>query len=185
MNASDRPPTSIRPPERAHSDVAHEREAAREELFGGARLLVGDARVVYLLLNDARARGITRLFGISGPNSALVTLIALGLAAETAHRKVSRVLKAPGTPDFGGLTLGTSALSESARWITGPGIGDFPFFGPLIVFAVVGHAAPGSALGGPRRQDLRAPSTHRSRSSIRAHHPSQPATPRATQLTDA
>jgi hypothetical protein len=138
MSAPDLPPTAIRPPEREHH-AADDREAAREELFGGARLLAGDVRVAYLLLNDARGRAITRLFGISGPNSALVALIAVGLAAETAHRKVSRVLNAPGAPDLGGLTLGTSALTESARLIAGPGIGDFPFFGPLVLFAVVVH----------------------------------------------
>jgi hypothetical protein len=140
MSATDLPPASIRPPEREHHS-AEDRELAREELFGGARLLAGDMRVVYLLLNDARGRAITRLFGISGPNSALVTLIALGLAAETAHRKVSRVLNAPGAPDLGGLSLGASALTSSARWIAGPGTGDFPFFGPLLLLAVAGHAA--------------------------------------------
>jgi hypothetical protein len=146
MSAPDVPPSSIPPPERAHSDshphsdIAHERELAREELFGGGALLAADLRVVYLLLNEGRARAITRLFGISGPNSALVTIIALGLAAETARRKVARVLYAPATPELGGVAIGASVLTESVRWIAGPGVGEFPLFGPLILFAVVGHA---------------------------------------------
>lgn len=124
-----------------HSDSAHDREVAREDLFGGGALLVADLRLVYLLLNEARARAITRLFGISGPNSGLVTIIALALAAQTAHRKVARVLNAPGAPEVGEMALGASVVTASARWIAGPGVGEFPLFGPLILFAVVGHAA--------------------------------------------
>jgi hypothetical protein len=139
MSALDVPLTSI-PPQAPVLSAADVREAAREELFGGARLVVADVRLVYLLLNQARARAIAQLFGISGPGSALVTIIALGLAAETAHRKVTRVLTAPGTPELGQAALGASVLTESVRWIAGPGTGEFPLFGPLILFAVVGHA---------------------------------------------
>jgi hypothetical protein len=95
---------------------------------------------VSLLLNQVRARAVTRLFGVTGPGSALVTIIALGLAAETAHRKVARVLHAPGAPELGDAALGASVLTESLRWVAGPGTGEFPLFGPLILFAVVGHA---------------------------------------------
>jgi hypothetical protein len=159
MSAPEVPPSPIRPPEPAHSDSAHEREAAREELFGGGALLVADMRLVYLLLNEARARAITRLFGISGPNSALVTIIALALAAQTAHRKVARMLNAPGTPEIGELAIGASVLTGSVRWLAGPGVGEFPLFGPLILFAVVGHAvrpALRSAVHGVRSSTHRA-----------------------------
>jgi hypothetical protein len=139
MGATDVPPNSIPPPAREHRDVAHEREVIREELFGGARLLVADTSAVSLLLNQARIRLIVRLFGISGPGSGLVTIIALGLAAETAHRKLARALAIPRAPHLGEAALGASALTESARWIAGPGIGDFPLFGPLLLFAVAGH----------------------------------------------
>lgn len=138
MSATNVPPTPTPPPAHSHH-AADDREAAREELFGGARLLVADMRVVYLLLNHARAKVITRLFGISGPGSGLVTLLALALAAETARGKVARVLNAPGTPELGTTALGASALTESARWVAGPGTGEFPLFGPLILFAVVVH----------------------------------------------
>lgn len=139
MSATDLPPASVPPPGPSHSYAADAREAAREELFGGARLAVADMRVMYLLLNQARARMITRLFGITGPGSGLVTIIALGIAAETAQRTVRRALAAPGTPELGQAALGTSVLTESARWIAGPGIGEFPLFGPLILLAVAGH----------------------------------------------
>lgn len=138
MTAADIPPIPTPPPRQPHRG-ADEREAAREELFGGARLLVADMRVVYLLLNDARARVISGLFGVSGPGSGLVTIIALGLAAETARRKVTRVLSAPGAPELGESALGAAVLTESVRWIAGPGTGEFPLFGPLVLLALVGH----------------------------------------------
>ena len=139
MTAPDIPPIPTTEPRHPHAD-ADAREAAREELFGGARLLVADMRVVYMLLNRARAGAVAKAFGISGPGSGLVTIIALGLAAETAHRKVHRILTAPGAPELGEAALGASVLTESVRWIAGPGTGDFPLFGPLILFALVGHA---------------------------------------------
>jgi hypothetical protein len=139
MSATDLPHASVRP-EWTHREAADVREAAREEFLGGARLIVADMRVVYLLLNQGRARAITRLFGISGPGSGLVTILALALAAQTAQRKVARVLNAPGAPELGQAALGASALTESARWIAGPGVGEFPLFGPLILLALVGHA---------------------------------------------
>lgn len=141
MSANGVPPASIRPPGAALGDSSEAiREAAGEEFLGGARLLVSDGRMVYLLLNEARARAIARLFGISGPNSALVTIIALGLAGEMAHRKVVRLIRAPGAPELGEAALGASVLTQSVRWIAGPGTGDFPLFGPLVLFAVVGTA---------------------------------------------
>jgi hypothetical protein len=139
MTAADLPPIPTPPPRQPHLDAA-EREAAREELFGGARLLVADMRVVYLLINDARARVIARLFGISGPGSGLVTIIALAVGVETAQRRVRRVVTAPGTPQLGETALGVSVLNESFRWIAGPGTGEFPLFGPLVLCAMAGHA---------------------------------------------
>ncbi len=140
MIAPDVPPTTIPPPEREHRSAAAEREAAREEFLGGATLLVADARTAFLLLNEARARVMTRLFGISGPGSTLVTIIALGLAWESTHRKVARVVKAPGTPELGEVAIGTAVLTESIRWLGGPATGESPFLGPLVLFALAGHA---------------------------------------------
>jgi hypothetical protein len=158
MSANDLPHASVRP-EWTHREGADVREAAREEFLGGARLLVADMRVVYLLLNQGRARAITRLFGISGPGSGLVTILALALAAQTAQRKVARALNAPGAPELGTAALGASALTESARWIAGPGTGEFPLFGPLILLAVVAHVlrpAVRSTLHGVRTSAHRA-----------------------------
>lgn len=118
--------------------IAEAREAAGAEYFGGARLLFSDARVVYLLLNEARARTVTRLFGITGENSALVTLIALGLAAGTVHRKIDQVMNAPGVPSAGDAMIGATVLRESAHGIAGAWARDSPIFGTLILISVAG-----------------------------------------------
>jgi hypothetical protein len=114
------------------------REATREEYFGGARLLFSDARVVYLLLNEARSLAIARAFGISGVNSGLVTIIALGLAAETTHRKVTQALRAPGRPATVDVMIGGAALRESLRAIGRIGAVDSPVLGALVLTSVTG-----------------------------------------------
>jgi len=134
------------------------REAIREQYFGGARLLFSDARVVYLLLNDARSRAIARVFGISGQNSALVTMIALGIAAEATHRKVGRVLNAPGTPDTADTVIArpccgrrcarSQDLGGTVPWHAGHRVGGGE------------HASSRAASNDARRQILSAPGSH-------------------------
>jgi hypothetical protein len=142
MGTSRVPTTLGTSPDVARSDVGHvteaAREATREEYFGGARLLLSDARVVYLLLNHARARVIARVFGITGENSALVTLIVLGLAAEAAHRNVSRALGAPTTPHPADALIGSAMLRESAKGIAGTYAAESPMFGTLILLSLAG-----------------------------------------------
>lgn len=159
MSASDIPPASTPPPQPRHSAAA-DREAVREELFGGAILLLADIRAVYLLLNEGRARLISRFFGISGPGSGLVTLIMLSLAAETTSREVKRALSAPGTPELGDVALGASVVTESVRFIAGATAGEYPLLGPLVLGALVGHAM---------RPALRS-TVHRARSSVHRAH---------------
>jgi hypothetical protein len=146
---------SFKSPAAAHNGASEASAATREEYFGGVRLLMSDARVVYLLLNDARARVITRLFGISGPNSALVTIIALGLAADTAHRKLARVLGGPGAPSIGDAALGASAVSESVRWAAGAQSSETPMLAPLLLLAAAGPVL-GATVRGIRASSHRA-----------------------------
>lgn len=159
MTAPDIPPASTPPPQPPHSAAA-DREAIREELFGGAVLLAADIRAVYLLLNEGRARVISRFFGISGPGSGLVTLIMLSLAAETANREVRRALSAPGSPELGDVALGASVLTESVRLIAGATAGEYPLLGPLVLGALAAHAM---------RPAVRS-TVHRARSSVHRAH---------------
>lgn len=93
---------------------------------------------MYLLLNDARSRAVARAFGISGVNSGLVTIIALGLAAETTHRKVTQALRAPGSPATVDVMIGGAALRESLRAIGGVAAVDSPMFSALVLASLTG-----------------------------------------------
>ncbi len=95
---------------------------------------------MYLLLNEARSSAIARLFGISGENSALVTMIALGLAAGTVHRKAVQIIHAPGGPTVADGAIGAALLGESAHGIAGGLYRGSPLFGTLIATSLVGAA---------------------------------------------
>jgi len=163
MGSPDLPPTSNAShdpsTEAAHARQAI-REAVREEYFGGARLIISDARVAYMLVNDARSRAIARMFGISGKNSALVTMIALGLLAESVRAGVARALTAPGDTDLADAVIGVSVLRESARALAGAWSADSPMFVTLVAVAMVGHVARPAVAGAIRGVKA---SSHRAR----------------------
>jgi hypothetical protein len=106
-------------------------------LFGGARLLISDSTVAYLLLNEARGRVVQRMFGVPKNNSALVTVIALAALAEAIHENARKALKGPAAPSQGDSLLGFAIVNEVLRGLAGAGSGDSPFFGPLVTFALV------------------------------------------------
>ena len=49
--------------------------------YGGARLLVSDIRVAFLLLDEARCAIVARLFGVAKDESVLVSIVAVGALA--------------------------------------------------------------------------------------------------------
>ena len=98
--------------------VGSEHGIALEDV-GGARLLVSDVRVMLLLFDKARYRVVRRLFGVSRDQSWLVMLIALAPIAEAANAKADQVLRGPGGPTRGDVTLGTVAMRELLAPIAG------------------------------------------------------------------
>jgi hypothetical protein len=110
-----------------------------EGYFGGIRLLVADARVVSLLINDARCRTMERLFGIPRDEpSGLATLIALALLAEgfrthAPHRPTGLSSTA--------LAFGFGTVREAAYDVAGPWARESSYFGTLLAFALVGATA--------------------------------------------
>ena len=106
-------------------------------LFGGARLLISDLTIAYLLLNEARGRVVQRMFGVPKDNSALVTVVALAVLTEAIHENVRKAAKSPAAPSQGDSLLGFAIVNEVVRGIAGAGSGDSQFFGPLVTFALV------------------------------------------------
>lgn len=110
----------------------------REGYFGGVGLLAADARVVLLFADEARRRALQRLLGISRVDkSGLETLIVLALLAGATRRRVEAVPK-PSTPTLPSALAGVGLVKEAAYGIAGPWARESPYFGTLLVFAVMG-----------------------------------------------
>jgi hypothetical protein len=104
------------------------------------RLLVGYLIILFGLL----VRAVGRVFGVSGENSTLLTLVVFGSVA----RGIRRVFAAPGTeirkarssPNFAGNTMiATAAFKETVDSVVGRPSRDTPFATGLIAFAVLSY----------------------------------------------
>jgi hypothetical protein len=126
-------------PQGARSGAADRVTLDRDEEFGGARLLVSDTRVAFMLVNEARYRTVDRLFGVTREQSNLLTLIALGMLARAAHDQAVRVFKGPGGPTRADAAMGAGLLRESLYGIAGPASRTTPYFGALVAIALLGR----------------------------------------------
>lgn len=130
-----------------------------EGYFGGVRLLLADARVVTMLLDDARRRGMERLFGIPrDEDSALVTLIVMVLLARALQ---SRTPSRPSRPGVSGLVFGFGALREAAYDVAGPWSRESNYFGTLLTFALAAASARFVVRGTTRRAEAVAHEAYR------------------------
>jgi hypothetical protein len=110
-----------------------------EGFFGGARLLAADARVVYLLADDARRRTMERVFGIPrDEDSALVTLFALAVVISALKERAPSRPSRPGVP---GALLGFGMLGEAAYNVAGPGARESSNLATLLGFALAAAGA--------------------------------------------
>jgi hypothetical protein len=131
---------------------------------GGARLLVSDVRVAFLLVDEARYQAVKRLFGVPRDQSWIVTLIALALLAQAAHEKLDQMLRGPGGPTGADAALGAAALREFLIWIPGPSSRDDPLVGTLMLIAVAGALVrPGLSRAA---HGVRGAASHRARQSF-------------------
>jgi hypothetical protein len=105
---------------------------------GGAKLLLTDGRVVFLLLGEARRRTIARMFGVPADKTGLVTVVAAGVLARALHDRAAGAVKVPRVPAVGSaLFLGTAA-KDAAHLIAGDWSRDTPLFGTLVAVVVLG-----------------------------------------------
>jgi hypothetical protein len=114
---------------------------AEEREITGAHLLAADLRLGLLLANEARHRTIERLFGVSRDQANLLTLIALGVAAQATHDQLKRMLKAPGGPNRGDTFLAVGVVNGLLHELAGESADEVPFFGPLVALALVGSVS--------------------------------------------
>ena len=110
-----------------------------EGFFGGARLLAADARVAYLLADEARRRTMERLFGIPRDEpSGVATVVALMVVAGVVR---SRTPHPKFRPTVNDAAFGFGALREAAYDVAGPWSRESSYFGTLLAFALAGTAA--------------------------------------------
>jgi hypothetical protein len=105
---------------------------------GGARLLLTDARVVFLLLGEARRRFAARLFGVPMDQTGLVTVIALGTLAKALHHKAAQLASVPDVPSLGDAMIGAAVVKEGGHLVAGDWSRETPMFGRLVGVALVG-----------------------------------------------
>jgi hypothetical protein len=110
----------------------------RSATLSGARLLVTDLRIAYLLANEARYRALERVFGVSRDQANLLTFMLLVLAADTVHDKVERALHGVGGPTRSDALLGTAAAIGLMDEIAGGPDQETSLSGPLVALALVG-----------------------------------------------
>jgi hypothetical protein len=133
---------------------------------GGARLLLTDAKVVSLLLRDARDRTTARLFGTTSDQSLLITALALGSLAAAVHEKGTAILGVRPSPSADTL-IGAGVMNVALHGIAGAPSRDKRFLAALVTFAVLGSSF-GPAVAGSIR-GLRAEG-HRIGSAMRGRY---------------
>ncbi|HUE26540.1 MAG TPA: hypothetical protein VMP89_07175 [Solirubrobacteraceae bacterium] len=103
-------------------------------------MLLTDARVALLLLNDARYRTMERFFGLPRDQVNAATAVAGLVLADAVSARVRRLLLGP-NPSAADVALGASALRESVYAFSGQSPSETPLLGTLIVIGVLGHVA--------------------------------------------
>ena len=105
---------------------------------GGTRLLFTDARVVFVLLSEARRRFAAGLFGVPLDQTGLVTVIALGTLAKALHDKAAQMAAVPAVPSLGDSAIAAGVVKEIGHVVAGEWSRDYPLFAPLVGLALLG-----------------------------------------------
>ena len=119
--------------------------ARRPEHLSSARLFEGDTVIAFRLLNEARHRIMSRLFGMPREHSNLMTLFVLAAFVRALQRAAAtpgtQVRKARSSPTAAGDTLiGTAVARETVNSIAGHPARDTPFAAALIALAMTVYA---------------------------------------------
>lgn len=115
------------------------------EHLSSARLFVGDAEIAFRLLNEARYRIMTRVFGMPREHSNLMTLFVIAASVRALRRAAAapgtQVRKARSSPTAVGDTMiGVSVAKETVNGIAGRPARDMPFAAALIALAMTVYA---------------------------------------------
>ena len=117
----------------------------RLEHLSSARLFVGDALIAFRLLNEARHRIVSLVFGMSREHSNLMTLFLVGAFVRALQRSAAapgtQVRKVRSSPTAVGDTMiGAAVAKETVNRIAGHPARDTPFAAALIALAMTVYA---------------------------------------------
>ena len=113
----------------------------RPEHLSGARLFVGDTAIAFHLLNEARHRVMSRVFGMPREHSNVMTLFVIAAFVRALQRAAAtpgtQVRKAQSSPTaIGDTMIGTAVAKETVNSIAGHPARDTPFAAALIALAM-------------------------------------------------
>jgi hypothetical protein len=131
-----------------------EQQAPRRSAVRGGKLLMTDARVAFMVANEARYRALERLLGVRRDQANVMTLVAAVVAVETSQQMAARTrgaVKSHRQRSRSDALIGMATVREGMRAIAGPTAADEPLFGTLVMFAVLAKPTRRAALGAAHR----------------------------------
>jgi hypothetical protein len=115
--------------------------AAPAPAFGTGRLFLADSRLLLMVLNEARHRGLHRAFGTSREQANLLTFVLALAAADAAGGGMRRVIPTSFGLSGENAAVGSFLIKEAAYAIGGPASREVPSFATLLAIAAAGGAA--------------------------------------------
>src|SRR5271166_3281281 len=102
---------------------------------GGGGMLVADARIAFMLINETRCRAIQGVFGCSREQANVATFAAALLLGHEMHARWRQVMEDPAVPEVPEHMIGTAVLRELLSDVAGPGVRDSPQLSSLLLAA--------------------------------------------------
>ena len=105
--------------------------------LGPARLLLGDAMLVFLILNEVRHRSVARLFGVSRKDSNLTSVFAIASLVGVVAAAGARVRAIHVRPTSAETPMGIAVAKEAVHGIAGEWSRVTPSFAGLVGLVVL------------------------------------------------
>src|SRR4051794_37157932 len=87
--------------------------------FGAGRLFLADSRLALALLNEGRHRCMRGVFGVSGPDENILTVVLLLGATSATYGGARRVVRAPLRLTRGDGAMGALLVREAMAGVAG------------------------------------------------------------------
>lgn len=101
-----------------------------------------DLRMLFLMLNEARYRSLSALFGLSREQANLASVVLLGMIGHRLGQRWERWMSGPPPfPSPGDSALGVAGVRELVQTVAGPASRDTSMFGTLVAVAAAGGIA--------------------------------------------